>query len=183
MVARFRALAALAALSAMAITFWLGTQHDTAEAADTLTVRTCGGEAIALHPQEKRMLHLQNQARISRDLRRLCVHPALQRAARAHSKDMVRRDYFSHTTRGTQEDACQRIRRYGYRYSSCGENIAWGSATLGSADNIFKGWMHSSSHRQNILSDRYREVGIGLSTGAFMGRRNATVWTVDFGSR
>ena len=183
MVVRFGALIAVFALLSWAVALWLGVQHETAKAADTVRVRTCAGETIALKPQETRMLRLHNQARISRDLRPLCIHPALERAARAHSEDMVRRDYFSHTTKGTQEDACQRIRRYGYRYMSCGENIAWGSATLGSADSIFKTWMHSPGHRQHILSSRHREVGIGLSTGNFMGRSNASVWTADFGSR
>jgi uncharacterized protein YkwD len=29
---------------------------------------------------------------------------------------MIERDYFSHDTKGRNEDACERIRRYGYAW-------------------------------------------------------------------
>ncbi len=58
------------------------------------------------------MLSLHNRKRASRGLPRLCVHPKLQKAARAHSVDMIRRDYFSHNTKGRNEGPCQRLRRY-----------------------------------------------------------------------
>ncbi len=66
------------------------------QAADTVNVRTCTGGKMALKVDEKRMLDLHNQRRRSQELRRLCVHPALQRAARDHSQDMIRDDYFAH---------------------------------------------------------------------------------------
>ena len=81
-----------------------------AGAASTVTVRTCTGGSIALKANEKRSLDLHNNARKSRGLRALCVHPALQRAARAHSADMINRDYFSHGSVGT------RLKRYGYNW-------------------------------------------------------------------
>jgi uncharacterized protein YkwD len=48
---------------------------------------------------EKRMLDLRNQKRTSRKLSKFCVHPALQRAAVAHSREMSDRDYLSHASR------------------------------------------------------------------------------------
>src|SRR4028119_2206160 len=66
-----------------------------AQAAATVNVRTCTGGKMALKVDEKRMLDLHNQKRRSQELRRLCVHPALQRAARDHSQDMIRDDYFA----------------------------------------------------------------------------------------
>src|SRR4028118_1672045 len=64
------------------------------QAADTVNVRTCTGGKIALKADEKRMLDLHNQKRRSQELRRLCVHPALQRAARDHSQAIIRHDSF-----------------------------------------------------------------------------------------
>jgi uncharacterized protein YkwD len=61
-------------------------------------VRTCTGGAITLRTIEKSMLDLHNRKRASRGLPRLCIHPKLQKAARAHPADMIRRDYFSHYT-------------------------------------------------------------------------------------
>jgi uncharacterized protein YkwD len=146
-----------------------------AQAADTVNVRTCAGGKIALKVAEKRMLDLHNQKRRGQDLRRLCVHPALQRAARDHSQDMIRRDYFAHG------DVGKRLKRYGYGWSRCGENIAPdpGSPSPGPT---FDTWMESSAHRSNILDRKFREVGIGLATGSHNGERK-TMWTADFGNR
>ena len=146
-----------------------------AQAADTVNVRTCTGGKIALKADEKRMLDLHNERRRSQELRRLCVHPALQRAAREHSQDMIRRDYFRHG------DVGKRLKRHGYNWSTCGENILSdpGSPSPGPS---FDEWMDSQSHRDNILSRRFKEVGIGLATGTHNGERK-TMWTADFGSR
>jgi uncharacterized protein YkwD len=104
------------------------------------------------------------------------------RAAEAHSKDMIQRDYFSHNTKGRNEDACERVRRYGYNWQVCAENIAWGPGALGRPDPIFDDWMNSSGHRSNILNRKYREIGIGAYRGSFKGTIG-TMWTVDFGDR
>jgi uncharacterized protein YkwD len=163
-------------------------QPERADAANTVTVRGCTGTGVVLETNEKRMLDLHNQKRKSQGLRTLCVHPALQRAAEKHSQDMIDRDYFSHNTKGSGTTFAQRIKREGYRYRMAGENIAWGSGSLGSADSIFRTWMNSSGHRKNILTPGYREIGIGASepgTFRYNGRnyRGAVLWTADFGTR
>ena len=103
------------------------------------------------------------------------MHPALQRAARDHSQDMIRNDYFAHGNVG------RRLKRHGYNWSRYGENIAPdpGSPSPGPT---FDTWMGSPAHRDNILDRRFREVGIGLATGTHNGERK-TMWTADFGNR
>ena len=91
---------------------------------------------------------------------------------------MIQRDYFSHNTKGRNEGPCERIRRYGYRYRYCGENIGYNSTP----ERMFNAWMQSSGHRANILAGRYREVGIGAYRGAYKGFKT-TMYTVDFGTR
>ena len=150
-------------------------------AADS-TIRSCTGSKITLKNIEKTMLSLHNRKRANQGLPRLCVHPKLQRVARAHSVDMIRRDYFSHYTKGRNEGPCERLRRYGYRWRLCGENIAWGSGSKGSPKSRFRAWMHSPGHRANILKRGFREVGIGAAKGTYNGYK-ATMWTVDFGDR
>jgi uncharacterized protein YkwD len=154
-----------------------------AEAAGGGDVRKCGGGNIFLNADEKRTFALHNKERTDRNLKALCVHPDLQRAARSHSKDMIRRDYFTHDTKGRNEGACERIRRFGYRWSYCAENIAWGSGQRGEPDSIMRKWMESSGHRSNILNGKLREIGIGTYTGTFNGTPNATMYTADFGTR
>lgn len=53
---------------------------------------------------------------------------ALFEAARAHSQDMARQRYFSHTGKDGREVA-QRAVRAGYRWRGIGENIAAGQAS------------------------------------------------------
>ena len=169
---------ALLAAALMAVTAAFGASaldSGEAQAADTVNVKTCTGGKIALKADEKRMLDLHNQKRRSQELRRLCVHPALQRAARDHSQDMIRNDYFAHGNVG------RRLKRHGYNWSTYGENIHAdpGSPSPGPT---FDAWMDSQAHRTNILDRRFREVGIGLATGTHNGERK-TMWTADFGNR
>jgi len=135
----------------------------------------CDGGRLYLNAEELRTFALHNAARRDRNLRPFCVHPALLKAARLHTRDMIQRNYFSHITKGTNLDPCDRIRRQGYRYSSCAENIG----SYPTPDSMFKAWMNSPGHRANILSSKYREVGIGV---ARRGSGNL-VFTVDFGTR
>ena len=147
------------------------------------TVKSCTGRKITLKTIEKTMLVLHNRKRASRGLPRLCIRPALEKAARAHSADMIRRDYFSHNTEGRNEGPCERIRRYGYHWRKCGENIAWGSGRYGSPNSRFQAWMNSPAHRANFLNRGFREVGIGAARGTYKRYSNVTMWTVDFGDR
>ena len=147
----------------------------------------CGGGKIFLNAQEKRSFQLHNQVRRNHNLRPFCVQPRLQKAARAHSRDMIRRDYFTHNTKGGGSFE-QRLKHYGYtmngyRFYTIGENIAWGSGRRGAPGSIFNGWMHSSEHRHNILNGKFHEIGIGTYSGTFQGHKGATMYTADFGTR
>jgi uncharacterized protein YkwD len=156
----------------------LGTLDSPAKATGGGYASRCGGGKIFLYAREKRLLTLHNNARKNYGLRPFCVHPALQKAARAHSKDMIQRDYFSHHTKGKNEGACARIRRFGYLWSSCGENIGYNATP----DGMFRSWMRSSIHRRNILDGRFHEIGIGACTGDYIDLKT-TMYTVDFGAR
>jgi uncharacterized protein YkwD len=150
-------------------------------------VKTCDGGTIALDAGEKRLLELHNRARTRRGLKPPCVHPALSDAARAHSQEMLRRDFISHES-FDGETVRERLERFGYTsdgytYYVYGENIAWGCGSSGAPDRVFKWWMNSPDHRSNILGKRFREVGIGAETGTYETCAQATVYTVDFGGR
>ena len=120
---------------------------------------------------------MHNNARKTYGLRPFCVHPALQKATRAHSKDMIQRHYFSHYTKGSNEDACSRISRFGYAYSSCAENIGYNATPEG----LFRSSMRSSIHRRNLLDERFHEIGIGACTDDNSDSKT-TMYTVDFGA-
>lgn len=104
------------------------------------------------------------------------VNAALTRAALAHSADMARYNYFSHTSRNGRTP-WQRIRVQGYRYGSA-ENIAAGQPT---AKAVVTAWMKSPGHRKNILNCSNKAIGVGVSVNA---RSTYKIyWTQDFGRR
>jgi len=166
-------LATVVALTGLAV----GPEKAQAKAEAKGAVRTCGGGKTTLNGKEESTLRLHNRTRTSRGLRPLCVHPALTKAARAHSANMIRKDYFGHGNAG------RRLKRHGYKWRVYAENIAGGTGRHTRPTNTFRRWMNSSGHRTNILDRRFREVGIGTATGTFKGHRGYTMYTVDFGTR
>ena len=126
------------------------------------------------------MLCLVNRARSSRGLEPLVALSSLNRAADRKTGDILSCDEFSH-------EACGReftywMTHFGYRGCSEGENIAWGGGSLGTPRSVFRAWMHSQGHRENILGS-YEDTGIGLRTGTLEGYGGAHVWTQELGSR
>ena len=132
-------------------------------------------------------LCLMNAERARRGLPRLRLNRRLSRAAARHSRDMVRRHYFAHDSLGGASFV-DRIRRTGYLRSvrswNVGENLAWGSGNRGTPEQIVRAWMNSPGHRTNILTGRFREVGIGVSEGAPVRVESpAATYTTNFGAR
>jgi uncharacterized protein YkwD len=128
---------------------------------------------------------LINAERHRRGLPSVRLNPRLSAAARGHSRDMVRRHYFSHTT-PQGSSFVQRIRRSGYlgasRRSYVGENLAWGRGGRGSAQAIVRAWMKSPPHRKAIPTPSYRDVGIGVGVGVPTSHRTGgATHTADVG--
>jgi uncharacterized protein YkwD len=150
--------------------------------AATTSVKTCSGGNIDLGVKEERTLVLHNETRADYGLEPLCINPVLTRAARSHSREMVEKDYFSHYS-DDGEGVGARLRRFGYDWSVCGENLAGGYGNPGEPDSIFELWTNSTHHRANILDRRFRQVGVGTYTGIYKGIEEYTMYTVDFGSQ
>ena len=132
-------------------------------------------------------LCLLNAERRSRGLASLRLSRPLSAAARRHSRDMVRRRYFSHTAPGGS-GLLERVRRSGYlraaRRWRLGENLAWGSRGRSSAYATVQAWMHSPPHRHAILTPSYRDAGIGVALGVPQpGPARGATYTVDFGAK
>ena len=148
-------------------------------------VETCSGRSIYLNAKEKKILQLHNRARTERGLESLCAQPALTEAARAHSRDMIEKDYFSHTPPGGATLA-ERLESHGYTLEGnwkVAENISWGNYSYGTPEYVFEGWMDSTSHRPHILNGEFRQIGVGTHTGTYKGYENATMYTAEFGVR
>jgi uncharacterized protein YkwD len=159
------------------------TPSPTPEPTPGTTVTGCTGTTVELTADEKRSLDLHNQQRAANGLVQFCVHPTLLAAARAHSQEMIDKDYFSHNSYDG-ETFSARLVRFGYTpWRALAENIAWGTGTLGGPDAIFDRWMNSSGHRANILNGNLREIGIGVAAGTYLSYGDTRMWTADFGTR
>ena len=130
---------------------------------------------------ESQLISLQNQARASAGLRSLKLDSALRTIARWRSKDMIDRDYFSHTIKGTTHNVFWYMQyKYGYCFKVAGENIGtvtWPGASEADATNwIFEQFMNSSGHRANIMGKAWDVVAVG----AYKTTGDRFMWTVLF---
>jgi uncharacterized protein YkwD len=113
---------------------------------------------------EARMLEMINAERAAQGLKALQPDPEMAEVARAHSRDMFQRSYFSHVNPEGQEPF-DRMRKARIRYLVAGENLAL-AQTLPAAH---QGLMNSPGHRANILRPQYGRAGIGVLDGGRYG--------------
>jgi len=92
----------------------------------------------------------------------LAVWPALQTAARAHSRDMAERGFTAHESPGgcgiwdrLETNGWSPDTRARHRW---GENIAWGFA---SAREVVRWWIDSPPHCRNVMDPGFEWMGVG----------------------
>lgn len=115
---------------------------------------------------EQHILTLTNEERRKQGLTVLQHDPMLQKAARAHSTDMLERDFFDHVSPSgrTPFDRIAIIHRQ--LIGITGENLWQGqghdvSDAQKLAELAVESWMNSPGHRENILNKEYTHLGVG----------------------
>jgi uncharacterized protein YkwD len=131
---------------------------------------------------EAELITLTNQARASAGVRTLIVDSALTSIARWRSKDMIVRDYFSHSIPNPPGgDVFNEMDSRGYCYSLAGENIGWNNYPDDVAtEAIQQMFMASAGHHENIVGPRWDHIGVGAYKDAATGRK---MWTVLFADK
>ncbi len=128
---------------------------------------------------ESDLVRLTNQSRAAAGRKALKVDATLRSIARWRSKDMIKRDYFSHDIPGYGR-VFDVMSDKGYCYHVAGENIGWNNSSDGTATaKIHSKFMGSSGHRSNILGKSWDVIGIG----AYKGANGKKMWTVIFADR
>ncbi len=128
------------------------------------------------------MLCMVNETRERYGLPPLVESQPLLQSATDKGSDLIGCNEFSHTACG--REFSHWIRETGYMSPECwrvGENLAWGVNHEGTVAAIFNAWMHSPTHRENILGD-FEEIGIDLRVDRMGGLTGVHVWTQHFGS-
>jgi uncharacterized protein YkwD len=154
--------------------------------------RACAGAhriptSATLQRAARSTLCLLNAQRAAHGLRRLRPNRALRHSARRYARSLVVNRFFSHVAPNGQTLQA-RVSRSGYLRGaggwSYGENLAWGAASRAAPARIVAAWMTSPGHRANILSARWRHIGIGIAPGApVSGVGHAASYVTHFGWR
>lgn len=92
----------------------------------------------------------------------------LEESARLKLEDMFKNQYFAHTSPEGFElkDFAQKA---GYDYILIGENLAMGH--FKNDEDLVLAWMGSPGHRENILNEKYQEIGVAVKEGIFQGKK------------
>ena len=111
---------------------------------------------------ESRLHSAVNDFRREQRLILLERRPELDRVARAHSEDMVRRGFFAHES-PEGDDWVDRLARAGVTgFAMAAENV--GQTNRGEPNReILEGWKQSTAHRDNLVSRPMNATGVGIA--------------------
>lgn len=110
----------------------------------------------------KQLLDMINQTRASQGLPQLNLDSRLSKAAQVHSEDMACKNYIDHN--GSDGSTWfDRLTAQDYPFTYASENIGAADPAFGDATWMFNWWMNSQIHRDNILSSKVTEIGIGYA--------------------
>lgn len=112
-----------------------------------------------------------NIARTANKLTALKTNPMLNKAAQAKANDMIRQQYFAHIS-PSKVTPWTFFKQAGYSYRYAGENLA---IDFAESEDIIQAWLNSPSHRKNLLSTRYTEIGVAVASGNINGTQSLLV--------
>ena len=121
--------------------------------------------ANLLNSDEQEVFNLINKQRKQNGLSSLSINSEVQNAARIKAKDMVDKNYFSHTS-PTYGSPFDMLKSFNISYKTAGENIAGNSSNSGAVT----AWMNSPGHKANILNSSFNQTGIGVVSSPKYGK-------------
>ena len=126
-------------------------------------------------PEIVKTIDLVNKQRTLNNKLPLNQDAELSRIAQAKADDMAKLNYFAHES-PTYGSVDKMLATFNYSWTSLGENLAQGYTT---AESAVTGWMNSPGHRENILTNKYTNIGIGYAVDT----RGKTYWVHIFTSK
>lgn len=112
-----------------------------------------------------------NQYRLERGLAELQTNPKLNEAAKQKASHMFANNYWSHySPDGTSP--WWFFKNTGYSYTYAGENLA---RDFGDSEEVLQAWIASPTHKDNIASSKYKEMGVAVVDGILNGEETTLV--------
>lgn len=141
-----------------------------------LFVNTFGGflgipQAMASSITPANIIQLTNQQRAAAGLNTLNTNAKLTAAAQAKAYNMLEVQYWDHYG-PNGETPWMFISAAGYAYVYAGENLAKGFRT---AEGVHEAWMASPTHKENIMSVNYKDIGVAVVEGTLLGKETILV--------
>ncbi|MCA9353503.1 hypothetical protein KC842_01350 [Candidatus Nomurabacteria bacterium] len=127
--------------------------------------------ALSALVQSSVLVDLANEDRVDQNISPLTINESLVLAAELKATDMATKEYFAHTS----PDGITPwywIEQTGYDFSYAGENLA---VDFSESKDVNEAWMNSTLHRQNILNEKFTEIGIATASGYYKGRKTTFV--------
>lgn len=122
------------------------------------------GYAASISPQ--RVIELTNQKRAEAGVGSLTLNDSLSKAAKEKGLDMIQDNYWAHVAPDGTEP-WDFFKAVGYSYRFAGENLA---RDFTNPEDAIDAWMASPSHRENMLSEKYTEIGVAVVEGDLNGK-------------
>ncbi len=119
----------------------------------------------------KDLLTYTNIQRKENGLSELRLNESLTSAAHAKAEDMFKNQYWAHVSPGGTEP-WDFILGQDYDYIYAGENLA---KNFNKSKDVVEAWMKSPSHRENLLSSNYDEIGFAVVNGVMDGYETTLV--------
>lgn len=119
----------------------------------------------------ERIIELTNEERKKSGLDPLRVNDLLSEAAQMKAGDMFAFDYWAHKSPSGREP-WSFFKEVNYDYRVAGENLARDFSEPGA---VVTAWMKSPTHKENILNDKFREIGVAVVDGTLGGIRTTLV--------
>ena len=114
---------------------------------------------------------LTNKARAENGIDQLKVNSKLEVVAQLKLADMFQNNYFAHISPSGVEP-WDWFSKANYDYRLAGENLAMNFL---SSQEVLKAWLNSESHRKNLLSKDFKEIGIAIGSGLINGQKTIVV--------
>jgi uncharacterized protein YkwD len=120
-------------------------------------------KTVSILELERQAFELLNTRRIENGLQPVIWSDEVAGIARVHSQSMANNNFFSHQgLDGLTVD--KRADSLGLKnWRRIGENIAYNRGYENPVEYAVLRWMQSATHRENLLSNKWKEAGVGIA--------------------
>ncbi|MEK7521536.1 MAG: CAP domain-containing protein [Patescibacteria group bacterium] len=126
----------------------------------------------------EKVIEITNKKRTELGLSKLKMDATLSIVAQSKAADMIARNYWAHNAPDGTEP-WHFFKEAGYSYHYAGENLA---RDFTNPEDVVSAWIASPTHKENLFSPKYQEIGVAVVEGELKGR-NTVLVVQHFGTK